>query len=194
LVCGAAPAIGCGSRAKPLLIDLERQAAIEEAWLNRTGTIVAIVWRRPARTDEVIRPIFERYEVQYTDRPVDKQTAESFRIEGSWFRGAAVDALSLEEAREIAESSVAPVRKNRLVSVEEAAQIKSDIEAYFRQELVKFRSKEELLRDIKSKFPKAILDIYERHVGPERTASLQSRRFQSPFDRGRLEGNSSCCY
>jgi len=34
LVCGAAPAIGCGSRAKPLLIDLERQTAIEEAWLN----------------------------------------------------------------------------------------------------------------------------------------------------------------
>src|SRR6516225_386242 len=44
LVCGAAPAIGCGSRAKPLLIDLEQQTAIEEAWLNRAGTIVAIVW------------------------------------------------------------------------------------------------------------------------------------------------------
>ena len=48
LVCGAAPAIGCGSRAKPLLIDLERQSAIKEAWLNRAGTIVAIVWSGPA--------------------------------------------------------------------------------------------------------------------------------------------------
>ena len=37
LVCGAAPAIGCGSRAKPLLIDLEQQTAVEEAWLNRRG-------------------------------------------------------------------------------------------------------------------------------------------------------------
>jgi hypothetical protein len=32
LVCGAAPAIGCGSRAKPLLMDLEQQSTIREAW------------------------------------------------------------------------------------------------------------------------------------------------------------------
>jgi hypothetical protein len=37
LVCGAAPSIGCGSRAKPLLADLERQVPINEAWLNRNG-------------------------------------------------------------------------------------------------------------------------------------------------------------
>jgi hypothetical protein len=42
LVCGAAPSIRCGSRAKPLLVDLEQQAPIKEAWLNRTGTIVVI--------------------------------------------------------------------------------------------------------------------------------------------------------
>ena len=51
LVCGAAPSIGCGSRAKPLLLDLERQPAIKEAWLNRTGTVVAIVWRGPAQME-----------------------------------------------------------------------------------------------------------------------------------------------
>jgi hypothetical protein len=56
LVCGAAPAIGCGSRAKPLLMDLEQRTAIKEAWLNRAGTIVAIVWSGPARTEEVAKP------------------------------------------------------------------------------------------------------------------------------------------
>ena len=193
LVCGAAPSIGCGSRAKPLLTDLERQTPIEEAWLNRTGTIVAIVWRGPTRMDEVIRPVFERHEVQCMERPADKQLGESFRIEGNWFRGTEVDGLSLEEAREIAENSVAPATKDRLVSVEEAAQIKSDVEAYFRKELVKFRTKEELLRDTQGKFVDAILNIYEKHVGPERTAALQARGFQSPFDRARREGISSCC-
>jgi hypothetical protein len=68
LVCGAAPSIGCGSRAKPLLLDLEQQTSIREAWLNRTGTIVAIVWRGPARMEEVGRPIFERHEMQYKER------------------------------------------------------------------------------------------------------------------------------
>lgn len=193
LVCGAAPLIGCGSRAKPLLADLERQTPIEEAWLNRTGTIVAIVWRGPARMDEVIRPVFERHEFQYMERPADKQLGESFRTEGNWFRGAEVEGLSLEEAREIAENSVAPPMKDRLVSVEEAALIKADIEAYFRKELVKFRTKDELLCDTQSKFVDAILSIYERHVGPERTAALVARGFQSPFDRARLQGISSCC-
>jgi len=50
-------------------------------------------------------------------------------------RGAEVDRLSLEEAQEIAETSVSAAARERLVSVEEAAPIKSDIEAYFRKEL-----------------------------------------------------------
>src|SRR6516225_656669 len=60
LVCDDEPAIGCGSRAKPLLIDLERRSAIKEAWLNRAGTIVAIVWSGPAHTAEVAKPIFDK--------------------------------------------------------------------------------------------------------------------------------------
>ena len=35
LVCPAAPQIGCGSASKPILLDLERQAGVLEAWLNR---------------------------------------------------------------------------------------------------------------------------------------------------------------
>jgi len=93
LVCGAAPSIGCGSRAKPLLVDLEQQAPIREAWLNRAGTIVAIVWRDQARMEEVGKPIFERHEIEYTERRDDKQTTGSFRMEGSWLRGAEVDRL-----------------------------------------------------------------------------------------------------
>src|SRR6516225_3752411 len=171
LVCGAAPAIGCGSRAKPLLIDLERQSAIKEAWLNRAGTIVAIVWSGPAHTAEVAKPIFEKHEVQHEERHDDRPT--SFRKEGSWYRGAEVDRLSLEEAREIAETSVSAAERGRLVSVEEAARIKSDIEAYFREELVKLRTKQELLQDVGGKFQQAVLDIYEKHIGMERTAEMR---------------------
>src|SRR5260370_8672081 len=105
LVCGAAPAIGCGSRAKPLLMDWEQRTAIKEAWLNRARTIVAIVWSGPARTEEVAKPVFERHEIPYTERRDDKQTTGSFRSEGRGLRGAEVDRLSLEEARVIAETS-----------------------------------------------------------------------------------------
>ena len=191
LVCGAAPAIGCGSRAKPLLMDLEQQSTIREAWLSRAGTIVAIVWSGPARTAEVATPVFERHEVQYKERRDDKPS--SFRKNMSWFRGAEVDQLSLEEAREIAEISVASAARERLVSVEEAAQIKSDIEAHFREELVMLRTKQELLQDTQGKFPQAVLNIYQKRIGMERTAEVQARGIQNPFDRADREKTLSCC-
>jgi hypothetical protein len=193
LVCGAAPAIGCGSRAKPLLMELEQRTAIKEAWLNRAGTIVAIVWSGPARTEEVAKPVFERHEIQYRERGDDRKTTGSFRSQGTWLRGAEVDRLSLEEAQEIAETSVSAAARERLVSVEEAAQIKSDIEAHFREELVKLRTKQELLQDTRSKFQQAVLNIYEKHVGVERTAEVQARGIQNPFNRADREETLSCC-
>src|SRR5437763_16553129 len=45
LVCPAAPQIGCGSASKPILLDLEKQPGVLEAWLNRAGTISAVVWK-----------------------------------------------------------------------------------------------------------------------------------------------------
>src|SRR5438093_12373547 len=45
LVCPAAPQIGCGSASKPILLDLEKQPGVLEAWLNRAGTRIAVVWK-----------------------------------------------------------------------------------------------------------------------------------------------------
>ena len=125
LVCNAAPEIGCGSRSKPLLLELEHQNAIKEAWLNRTGTIVAIVWRGPDRTEEIAKPVFERHQIQYIKRINDHETAESFRKEGGWFHGAEVDRLTLEEAQTIAKTSVDAALKDKLISTEEAEEIKT---------------------------------------------------------------------
>src|SRR5215475_5259489 len=47
--CPAAPAIGCGSHAKPILLQLERDPSVREAWLNRQGTMVAVVWNPDAK-------------------------------------------------------------------------------------------------------------------------------------------------
>jgi hypothetical protein len=104
-----------------------------------------------------------------------------------------VDRLSLEEALEIAQIAVTSALRERLVSKEEAAQIKSDIEAYFREELVKLRTKKELLEDTQTAFPQVVLNIYHRHVGAERTAEVQARGMQNPFARSDREKRLSCC-
>src|SRR6266850_8378646 len=47
--CPAALQIGCGSHAKPILLQLEQNPGVSEAWLNRQGTVVAVVWKPDAR-------------------------------------------------------------------------------------------------------------------------------------------------
>jgi hypothetical protein len=104
-----------------------------------------------------------------------------------------VDRLSLEEAGEIAEISVSAAERGGLISMEEAARIKSDIESYFREELVKLRTKQELLQDAGGKFQQAVLDVYENHIGLERIAGVRAHGIQNPFDRADREEISSCC-
>jgi hypothetical protein len=50
-----------------------------------------------------------------------------------------------------------------------------------------------LLQDGRSKFPEAILNLYEEHVGTERTAAVEARGIQNPFARADREETSSCC-
>src|SRR5438105_11958466 len=62
LVCPAAPLIGCGSAAKPLLLELEHRTNVNEAWLNRAGTVIAIVWKEnaPRKRAKIVGSILEQ--------------------------------------------------------------------------------------------------------------------------------------
>src|SRR5258705_9546801 len=99
LVCNAAPEIGCGSRAKPVLLELEKNLAIKEAWLNRPGTVIAIVWKDKAQTESIAKPIFEKNNVEFTELNAEEEGTyrTTFRKANLWYRSAAVDELSREE-------------------------------------------------------------------------------------------------
>ena len=149
LVCNAAPDIGCGSRAKPALLELEKNPAVKEAWLNRPGTVVAIVWKDREQTEAVAKPIFENASIDFTELEGSEVVAykKTFRKTNLWYRSADVDALSKEEA----------------------AKIKTDVEAYFKKELIKLRTNEELNDDSQNKFRDDLYKIAEKYIGKERT-------------------------
>ena len=171
LVCNAAPEIGCGSRAKPALLALEKDPAVKEAWLNRHGTVIAIVWKDKPQTKTVAEPVFSENNIEFVELK-KKETAsyrKSFREANLWYRGADVDILSREEAAIIAESSVKFALENNLITREEALKIKSDVETYFKEELVKIRTNEQLNDDSQNKFMEALYSIAEKYIGKERT-------------------------
>jgi hypothetical protein len=108
LMCSAAPEIGCGPRAKPILLDLQRDSSISEAWLNSAGTVLAVVGTEgPTRESraEAVRAILlakERATAAELGGDAHEKQLKSFVSGDGWYRGAEVDTLSKQEAGIIA--------------------------------------------------------------------------------------------
>jgi hypothetical protein len=111
LMCHAAPGLGCGSRSKPVLLDLESRPTVKEAWLDRQGDTLAIVWKEAtgaAARAMVVIAVRQAHKLSADELTGGaRDTAlESFHSGGGWHRGADVDRLSEEEAGIIADRLV----------------------------------------------------------------------------------------
>src|SRR6266481_5495110 len=120
--CPAALQIGCGSHAKPVLLELEQNPGVSEAWLNRQGTAVAVVWKadakRNARRDaEKTLKVGKASKLSGQAR---SKTLADFDSGKGWYRGADVDRLSEEEAGVIAARWVRRVQAKTTLAEEKA--------------------------------------------------------------------------
>jgi hypothetical protein len=104
LVCPAARQIGCGSASKPILLDLEKQTGVAEAWLNRAGTIIAVVWKPDATAEARSHVAGELKEDRATEieGASRDEAVKDFLSGKGWYHAADVDRLSEEEADIIA--------------------------------------------------------------------------------------------
>ncbi len=201
LVCNAAPTIGCGSLSKPALLELEKKSEIKEAWLNRAGTVIAIVWKNSEQTKGVAKPILEKNKITFSEASSKERKSylETFRKENFWYRGADVDKLSLEEAETITNSYITLALDNKWISQDEAGKIRPDLETYFKTELVKLRTVDELYNDSGNKFRQDVVDIFIKHIGKEKTDNIIELYDQWRKECDKKEGcckkqtKKSCC-
>lgn len=102
LVCPAAPQIGCGSRAKPVLLAFEHQPVVESAWLNHAGTLLAVVWKANTKRKErsaVVKTVSKDQGLDAVElKGEERKGPLGDFLDGSWLRGSDVDRLSEEEA------------------------------------------------------------------------------------------------
>src|SRR5438105_12179870 len=122
LVCPAAPQIGCGSASKPILLDLERQPGVLEAWLNRAGTIISVVWKPDSDAEtrrNVTAELKEDHATELEGKSRDNAVKDFLSGKG-WYRGADVDRLSEEEADIIAARLVRWVRAKTALTKDKA--------------------------------------------------------------------------
>lgn len=138
LVCAAAPQIGCGSKSKPVLLGLEKKnTAVSEAWLNREGTAIAVLWQKGASSQlrkTTAESVFEENNMQVTGLSGQeyKNMLSDFSNKQNWYRGTDVDKLSLEEADVIARRLVSRVNSKTSLSKEKLEKLQSELASVFK--------------------------------------------------------------
>ncbi len=138
LRCEAAPEIGCGPISKPILLQLEHEPAIAQAWLNGTGTVLAVVWvgnhGQETRT-KTVQAVFEKNGLTATELDGEARDTElkSFLSADPWYRGADVDTLSKQEAKRIAARLVRRVQAKVALSPEQAEALETGLVQTFIQ-------------------------------------------------------------
>lgn len=143
LMCAAAPEIGCGSKSKPVLLGLEKKInVISEAWLNRQGTVIAVVWQKGTSADSrmaTANAVFEENNMNITGLSgLEHQNMLSdFDNKKNWYKGNAVDKLSIEEADVIASRLVARINSKTILSKEKSETLKKEFADVFKNRFTK---------------------------------------------------------
>lgn len=141
LRCEAAPEIGCGSRSKPVLLELEREPIITEAWLNETGTVLAVVGTEGSSREsrsEIVQSILEKNGVTVSELGGEAHEVQlkSFVLCKDWYRGAEVDKLSKREARTIAARLVHRIEAKVPLAREKASAFEISVANVFERRFV----------------------------------------------------------
>ena len=128
LQCPAAPHIGCGTASKPILLQLEQEPSVAEAWLNRPGTQIAIVWKpeadAAARRNVAAKLTDDAKEMESEHRD---EALQGFLSGKGWYRGGDVDRLSEEEAGIIAARLIRRVEANTPLPKEKAQEFQHEL-------------------------------------------------------------------
>ena len=167
LVCPAARQIGCGSASKPILLDLEEQPGVLEAWLNRAGTRIAVVWKPESDAStrsKVVAELKDDRAIELDGKSRDEAVKDFLSGKG-WYRGADVDRLSEEEADVIAARLVRRVQAKTALAKDKAEGLQHALADTYIQRLTNKVSREQEL----SRFQ----DIGREYLAKDQVAILQ---------------------
>lgn len=151
LRCEAAPKIGCGLRAKPVLQDLACAPGIREAQLNQAGNLIAAVTTAPARGSEstdAALAVFRRHRVAAEMLRGERleNALSDFASRSGWHHAADVDRLSEEEARIIAARFVARLRAKGVLPKRRAEALETAVAEACAHELIRNPSQSAMAR------------------------------------------------
>lgn len=201
LVCKAASHIGCGSRSKPILLDLEKSEDIKEAWLNRQGTVIAVVWYENSTLEarkDVVTEVFATNKVNASELMLDDYSTNlaSFSSKKGWYKGSDVNALSKEEAGIFADKLMVSIKNNAPLNDTDEASLKKDIQDIFYDFFVNYETLDQLGNpDVYKEKLKDVIKSGEKYVGEGNMPSINALwRVCSSGTKSDCKKTSACKY
>lgn len=104
LRCPLVAGLGCGSAAKPVLAELERKPGVAEAWLDHSGTKLALVWKKDegaAKRSKVVAAVSKTTKLDERSGAERESALKDIQLGPRWYRARDVDELSREEAEDV---------------------------------------------------------------------------------------------
>lgn len=190
LVCNAAP-FGCGSRSKPMLLALEQDRLVQEAWLNRAGTIIAVVWNPAAKQSErnaLIERISSAQDIPLEEMSPDrrKALAADFGTADAWYRGREVDKLSIEEAEIIAERIIGMIRRFHDIDEDAAVGMQAGVKNVFAKWFTTDELAAEMLgkrrKQANAQIEQELIAVGRHHLGEEVMYEIIRKMEEAGFD------------
>jgi len=186
LQCAAAPDIACGGRAKPILLALEGDPTISEAWVNRAGTVLAVVGSeassresRAVAIQSLLEKIFERKVATEIDGEARQTELVSFLSGRDWYRGPQADDLSQEEFAIIATRLVGRMQARVAVSAVQAKALAAGFAEVFtrrylhRSELKTERQRKERLTQERAAIAEELATVVREHLDEARVSAIE---------------------
>lgn len=175
LGCEAAAGLGCGIKAKPILLGLARVRKVEQAWLSRDGTMLAVLWADAAdgeARDESVRSLLfgQRLAAQELSSAARAHALQA-SADAGWYRAAAIDRLSEEESAVIAARLVRRVTEKVRLSNRERQALSAALAEACRHELVDRPLTSASLR--RRRIASAVLRAGRRHLEGAAFKALQ---------------------
>ncbi len=171
LECGAAESLGCGSAAKPILTELDRNTTIAQARINHPGTILAVVWKNPNdRSDSAVEALFETHKLAAAalKGQARAQALKEFQSE-QWYGAADVDRLSEHEARVIAARLVNRAGGHLDIPPSQLAALTEDLAVVFARHLTLKDEECDTRRDV---IEQELTKAASKYLNPEQLAEL----------------------
>lgn len=176
LVCAAAPAIGCGSKAKPVLQQLEKNNTVTEAWLNHTGTVIAVKWRPNINSttgENAVQSIFKERDmkVEVVSGKEYDAMLKDFNKKTNWHRHDEMDKLSQIEAGVIASRLVARVNAKTPLNNETVSSLENGFLKVFTSRLTNQNANKQTQDD---KLNNDFLAVGKKYLNEAQMNALQS--------------------